>query len=853
MFGNLKVNGILLLFFAILLQALFLPTASASLSNFTTRFTAIYEQTSLALSEDGKFQVADYMTEGVYVSSDYGWYWTKTLDAATNSFHRSHVAISADGSKIFAGTVGPPTEQGTNENGGYLYRSTDSGLTWTRLTSAGTKLWGSIKVSDDGTKLVAITEATTSKVNGNFVITQNPELFISVDSGITWTSKRVDADWNSVAISSDGLRMWASSLSSGAWLSINSGTTWTNKRATGQRSLSVSADGRTAFAIESSVVKKTTDTGTSWSTVTNPYASNSFYPTQPPTGIAISGDGKNVIYASNNHFLWLSNTGGASWIQSQYYEWAFDQYFPWLNTDLNVFISRNGLYLASITAMSNIIEANVIDAPSVPTPLVVSVANTSASLSWGVPASAGDAAISDYSIQYSTNGSTWTSFAHTSSTATSATISGLTNGTSYQFRVAAVNAWGIGAYETYGSALAPGLAPGTPTSVTGAYGDQSVALSWTAPSSNGGSPIRDYKIEYSADSGSSWNIFSRSPSSLTSETITGLTNGTSYIFRVTAFNDPGNSSPSIASSTITPKGLPLAPTSLSVTPGNTQVSIAFSAGANNGSALTDYIIEYSSNSGGSWSTFAHTASTSSPQVVTGLTNYVNYIFRLTPKSAMGVGATSQSTSAAIPRGTLTSIALTRQSVGNTSGSVFTTQPQITLKDQNFATLSTDAQTVVTASVSVGATIAGTTTATANSGVATFSGLKITGTGGNTYTVTYSAPGVTAVTQSITLAIDAPATINIALSTALMTAEKGKSSTINASVSTPGKVTFFANGKKISGCINKSASTSVSCLWRPAIQGRTTQLSAMLYPVSSSYQAVSSPILGIFALKRIGTR
>jgi hypothetical protein len=156
-------------------------------------------------------------------------------------------------------------------------------------------------------------------------------------------------------------------------------------------------------------------------------------------------------------------------------------------------------------------------------------------------------------------------------------------------------------------------------------------------------------------------------------------------------------------------------------------------------------------------------------------------------------------------------------------------------------------------VSVGATLTGTTTATANSGIATFSGLKITGTGGNTYTVTYSAPGVTAVAQSITLVIDAPATINIALSTNLVTAEKGKSSQINATVSTPGKVTFFANGKRISGCINKSASSSVSCVWKPAVQGRTTQLSAMLYPTSNSYQAVSSSILGIFALHRTGTR
>lgn len=830
-------------------QGVLAPLAHADLSNFTTRFSASVAPLSLALSDDGKYQVLASQTEGVYISSDYGWYWTKTLDASANAFVDAAVAITADGKTMYAATEGPTSPQNTRINGGYLYKSSDYGLTWTQVTSAGTKLWSKIAVSDDGTKLVAITEATTGFTSGNYVVTKNPELFYSTNSGSSWTNQGADSGWNSVSISSDGSRMWAGSTNSGAWLSSNSGSTWTQKRSVGQSSLSASADGRVVIAIESSILKMTSDTGTTWSTVARPSAGVG---STNLAGVAISGNGKNLVLAVNNGFLLISNNAGASWIQSDYNNFYSGSYLSY-DTGISVWISRDGLHLASVLYISKDVEENFINAPSAPSPLNVSVGNTNASLTWSAPSSEGDAAISDYSIQYSTDGTHWSSFAHTASTTTSATITGLTNGTAYQFRVAGINAWGTGAYETYATALSPGTLPGAPTSLTGSYRDASVALTWNAPSSNGGSPIRDYKIEYSSNSGSTWDIFSRASSSSISETVTGLTNGTSYIFRVSAKNDPGTGTASTSSGAVTPKTIPSAPTSLIVTPGNAQVSIAFTAGVNGGSAITDYIIEYSSNSGSSWNTYAHTASTSSPQVVSGLTNYTNYIFRLTAKNIVGNGIASQSSTPISPRGILTSIALTRQSVGSTSGETFSIQPQITLKDQSSAILSTDAQTVVTATVSSGGTLLGTTSVTANAGIVTFSGLGLTGTGGSTYILTYSAPGVSSVTQNITLANTAPATITLSLSTNLLTAEKGKISTINAAVSTPGKVTFYANGKVIPGCIKKSATTSALCNWKPTIQGRVTQLNALLIPNSSSYQNVFSPILGITGTRRIGFR
>jgi hypothetical protein len=90
-------------------------------------------------------------------------------------------------------------------------------------------------------------------------------------------------------------------------------------------------------------------------------------------------------------------------------------------------------------------------------------------------------------------------------------------------------------------------------------------LSWTAPASTGGYSISDYTIQYSSDSGSTWGIFSHSASSSTSITVTGLTSGTAYIFRVAAVTVLGTGAYSSASSSLTPTAF--TPTALLLTSG----------------------------------------------------------------------------------------------------------------------------------------------------------------------------------------------------------------------------------------------------------------------------------------------
>ncbi len=103
--------------------------------------------------------------------------------------------------------------------------------------------------------------------------------------------------------------------------------------------------------------------------------------------------------------------------------------------------------------------------------------------------------------------------------------------------------------------------PGRPTAVTAISGDALATLSWVAPTTTGGSAITDYIVEYSSDSGLSWTIFSDGISSSTSATVTGLTNESTYLFRVSALNVVATGAVSESSSAVTP----VAPTTTTTT------------------------------------------------------------------------------------------------------------------------------------------------------------------------------------------------------------------------------------------------------------------------------------------------
>jgi titin len=290
---------------------------------------------------------------------------------------------------------------------------------------------------------------------------------------------------------------------------------------------------------------------------------------------------------------------------------------------------------------------------SAPTSVAGTPGNQQVALTWVVPTSDGGSAITDYVVQYRVNalGSQWTTFADGGSTALAATVTGLTNGTAYVFRVAAVTGAGDGAYSVESAPVTPRTVPGVPTGLTGVMGDSAVTLNWSAPSSNGGALITDYVVQYRVNAlGSQWTTFADGTSAVSSATVTGLTNGTAYVFRVAAVNVAGAGGYSAESAAVTPLAPALAPTSLAGTAGNQQVALSWGVPASDGgSVITDYVIQYRVQGvGASWTTFADGTSSAVAATVTGLTNGTAYVFRVAAVTAVGVGAFSARSAAIVP-------------------------------------------------------------------------------------------------------------------------------------------------------------------------------------------------------------
>jgi hypothetical protein len=117
-----------------------------------------------------------------------------------------------------------------------------------------------------------------------------------------------------------------------------------------------------------------------------------------------------------------------------------------------------------------------------------------------------------------------------------------------------LNRIGSGSTSKFGFRM--GFGPGAPTAVTASlpstYGNTTALVSWTAPVILGSPAFHDYVIQYSSDSGSTWTTFSDTVSTGTSVTVTGLTNGTAYVFRVAAVNLVATGPYSTNSNSVTP-------------------------------------------------------------------------------------------------------------------------------------------------------------------------------------------------------------------------------------------------------------------------------------------------------------
>jgi titin len=194
---------------------------------------------------------------------------------------------------------------------------------------------------------------------------------------------------------------------------------------------------------------------------------------------------------------------------------------------------------AEVSATPMSVQATV---PSAPQGLSASGGNGSVRLSWRVPASDGGSAITGYTVYRGTmsGGESPTPVA-TGVSGTSFTDTALMNGTAYYYQVAAVNAVGRSGLSTEASATPVATVPTAPQGLVASGGDTSVVLSWSAPTSDGGSPITGYNVYRGTAPGGEPVTPLASGVPTTGFTDHGVVNGTTYYYKVTAVNTVGPS------------------------------------------------------------------------------------------------------------------------------------------------------------------------------------------------------------------------------------------------------------------------------------------------------------------------
>ena len=277
-------------------------------------------------------------------------------------------------------------------------------------------------------------------------------------------------------------------------------------------------------------------------------------------------------------------------------------------------------------------------APGPPTVRDVTAGNQTVTISWSPPVSDGGSPITGYVVTPYIGGAAQPPVTF-DSIATTEIVTGLTNGVSYTFTVAAMNALGTGPQSAASNAVTPATVPGGPTIGQAIATDRIVTVQWGPPASDGGSPIVGYVVMPYIDNAPQSPVTFMSTA--TTETIKGLTNGVTYSFTVAAINAAGTGPESAHSNFVTPAPIaPDAPTILrNATAGNQSATISWLAPASNGgSPLTGYVV---TPYVGYWPAPSVVFnSTATSQTVTGLTNGVSYRFKVAAINAVGTGPAS---------------------------------------------------------------------------------------------------------------------------------------------------------------------------------------------------------------------
>ncbi|KAK2842086.1 hypothetical protein Q5P01_012286 [Channa striata] len=285
------------------------------------------------------------------------------------------------------------------------------------------------------------------------------------------------------------------------------------------------------------------------------------------------------------------------------------------------------------------IYVNVFERPGPPSDLSVDeVSADFVSLSWKAPQYTGGCQLSNYVVEKRDTGSTVWQTVSSTVARTSIRISRLTQGTEYQFHVAAENRYGRSQFVESEPIVAqyPFKPPGPPTNLHVLQASKSLMIiAWSKPDSDGGSPITGYHIECKDQSSILWTKLNRSPVTENQFKVTSVEEGLTYEFRVCAENMAGVGPCSKASEPVAARDQCDPPRNLTVTNiTNSSVSLSWDKPEYDGGAkIIGYVVEHKELPDSCWLKCNFTNLQETFFEVTGLTEGQQYDFRVIAKNS----------------------------------------------------------------------------------------------------------------------------------------------------------------------------------------------------------------------------
>ncbi|XP_077191128.1 immunoglobulin-like and fibronectin type III domain-containing protein 1 isoform X2 [Paroedura picta] len=189
----------------------------------------------------------------------------------------------------------------------------------------------------------------------------------------------------------------------------------------------------------------------------------------------------------------------------------------------------------------------VFPAPPAP-PKIVSANKGAITLSWTPPHKTGNSRITGYVVEKCKKGSnTWTPVSDLPITDKKYTVSDLKEGLQYEFRVAAINAAGVGEASAPSEAVFardPMKPPGPVRDLKVVNTDYtSISLSWKKSESEEESQAKGYIVEMRHSDVLKWTQCNALPIAAVNYTVRGIKPKEMYFLRVRAVNDGGSSDP----------------------------------------------------------------------------------------------------------------------------------------------------------------------------------------------------------------------------------------------------------------------------------------------------------------------